>query len=116
MPYKPKHPCSYPACPELTHEQYCERHAKQEDRRYDRQRGTAHQRGYTSRWNRIRKLVLAEEPLCRRCKKEGRATVATVVHHIKPKELGGGDEPENLEPLCRKHHEEEHKAERWKGG
>lgn len=28
MPYKPKHPCSYPGCPKLTSERYCDEHKK----------------------------------------------------------------------------------------
>lgn len=26
MPYKPKKPCAYPNCPELTHDRFCEKH------------------------------------------------------------------------------------------
>lgn len=28
MPKKPKRPCSYPGCPELTDRRFCEEHAK----------------------------------------------------------------------------------------
>ena len=31
MPVKPASPCSHPGCPELTHERYCDAHAKAED-------------------------------------------------------------------------------------
>ena len=34
VPTKPKRPCSYPGCPNLTDGQYCEEHAKQMNRRY----------------------------------------------------------------------------------
>ena len=36
MPYKPKRPCSHPGCPELVDGRFCEAHAKQETRRYEK--------------------------------------------------------------------------------
>ena len=36
MPRKPKKPCSYPGCPELTDGRYCEKHQKQENARYEK--------------------------------------------------------------------------------
>ncbi len=36
MPYKPKKPCAYPNCPELTHERFCEKHRPQAAREYNR--------------------------------------------------------------------------------
>lgn len=36
----------------------------------------------TSRWQRIRTQQLGVEPLCQRCKREGRITAATVCHHM----------------------------------
>ena len=38
MPTKPKHPCAWPGCPELVEsgERYCEKHRRQEARRYER--------------------------------------------------------------------------------
>ena len=39
-----------------------------------------------SRWQRIRRHVLASEPLCQRCMSLGRVTAATVVHHNPPHE------------------------------
>lgn len=59
-----------------------------------------HKRGYGASWDKLRKIILADEPLCRTCTAEGRVTVATHVDHIKPKAKGGTDEPSNLQPLC----------------
>lgn len=102
MPYKPKKPCAHPGCPELVTGRFCEKHQKQDRQRYDQQRGTAAQRGYDARWRRLRAMVLAEEPLCRECLRQGRVTPATDVHHI------DGDarnmRRENLEPLCHECH------------
>jgi len=57
-------------------------------------------RGYDRRWRKLRLIVLREEPLCRMCQQIGRATLAMVVDHIKPKRLGGTDARDNLQPLC----------------
>lgn len=102
MPTKPKHPCNYPGCNQLTTERYCEKHKKQEQQRQDQQRGTATQRGYDANWRRIRRMILIEEPLCRECMKHGVIKPATDVHHI------DGDvstmNRDNLEPLCHECH------------
>lgn len=50
----------------------------------DRTRGSAHQRGYDSRWQRARLSFLADNPLCVECSKGGRIAEATVVDHVKP--------------------------------
>ena len=36
MPRKPKRPCSFPGCPNLTDGRFCEEHEKQENRRYEK--------------------------------------------------------------------------------
>lgn len=64
-------------------------------------RPTASSRGYDTTWQRLRLAVLADEPLCRRCRAEGRVTGAEVVDHITPI-VDGGDRLDraNLQPLC----------------
>ena len=84
MPYKPKRPCNHPGCPALTTERFCETHAKQYRQQQDRERGTAHERGYTARWRRAREWFLKQNPLCVECQKRGKLTPATVVDHIIP--------------------------------
>lgn len=62
----------------------------------------------TARWKRLRAEQLAREPLCRRCRREGRTAAATVVHHV---ERHDGDPvkfyTEDLESLCKRHHDGE---------
>ena len=108
MPVAAPKPCKYPGCGALTTGSYCEKHKGH----YDRARGTATQRGYSSRWRRIRAQKLAVNPLCERCEVEGKTRPATLVHHIdrNPK----NNRMENLESLCVQHHEEEHKHERFR--
>ena len=36
MPRKPKHPCGYPGCKELTDRRYCEKHEKLVNKQYER--------------------------------------------------------------------------------
>lgn len=52
MPHTPRHPCAQPVCPQFAPpgRRYCKVHAALE---YDRQRGTAAQRGYDWAWQRL---------------------------------------------------------------
>ncbi|MTC44317.1 HNH endonuclease [Providencia sp. wls1922] len=60
-----------------------------------------HERGYGSRWDKIRARVLhRDKHLCQECLKSGRPTEAKTVDHIKPKAHGGTDDDSNLQSLC----------------
>lgn len=110
VPSRPKKPCSYPGCPELVEAGQggrCEKHKRQEQRRYDKQRGTAAQRGYDARWQKARLSHLKANPLCVFCLKENRLTPATVVDHIVPHK---GDynlfwDKNNWQSLCKRCHD-----------
>ena len=109
MPYKPKHPCAYPGCPELieANETYCKKHKKLILEQYDRARPNARQRGYTRDWEKARRIYLREHPLCVECLKEGKTTPATVVDHIIPHK---GNKKlfwdiNNWQALCKYHHD-----------
>ena len=55
VPRKPKRPCSFPGCPNLTEGRFCEEHQKQENRRYEKyDRDPAVRRRYGRAWKRIR--------------------------------------------------------------
>jgi 5-methylcytosine-specific restriction protein A len=83
MPNKPLKPCNKAGCHELTRESYCEQH-KKEKHQYDKNRGTAAQRGYGAKWRKARKYYLSANPLCVKCREEDKLSVATVVDHITP--------------------------------
>lgn len=59
---------------------------QQRKRRHDDHRGSAASRGYDSRWRKVRKQVLTEEPLCMCELHQGKrdAPVSVVVDHIIP--------------------------------
>ena len=106
MPRKPKRPCSYPGCPELTSERYCSKHRKEIDNKYDKT-SRPFKKLYNSRWRNLRKQFLKEHPLCEECKREGVVTAAEVVDHIIPHK---GNEKlfwdeSNWQSLCKHHHD-----------
>ncbi len=74
--------------------------------KYDSQRGSAASRGYGRDWQRLRRLVLSEEPLCRECQKRGRVTLAVEVDHIVPirKAPERRLDQTNLQGLCKPCH------------
>ena len=98
MPAPAPHPCSEPGCPALVtgRVRSCAQHAGGRDR----WRGSAASRGYGAAWRKLRKRVLLEEPICRKCRK----VAATEVDHLVPREAGGSDERENLQGLCKPCH------------
>ncbi|WP_227254836.1 HNH endonuclease [Frigoriglobus tundricola] len=63
-------------------------------------RPSAHKRGYTRNWQRLRLMVLNDEPLCRHCAANGRDVAAEHVDHDVALEAGGTNDPSNLVPLC----------------
>ncbi|QQP93545.1 HNH endonuclease (plasmid) [Skermanella sp. TT6] len=73
----------------------------------DRHRGSAASRGYDGDWRRLRLAHIQSEPLCRRCKAEGRIVVADVVDHIVPISVDPDRrlDPSNLQSLCKHHHD-----------
>lgn len=71
---------------------------------------------HTQRWLRLRRRVLTEHPLCRRCADEGYVTAATEVHHLLPVEEAATlrekerlmFDPSNLRALCHACHVRTH--------
>lgn len=85
----------------------CPAHKAIERKQFDRERGSAHERGYTSAWQRARLGWLRNHPLCVQCERVGTVEVATVVDHIVPHR---GDkalfwDSNNWQSLCKLHHD-----------
>jgi 5-methylcytosine-specific restriction protein A len=105
MPRKPKRPCSFPGCPELTDGRYCDMHQRQVDAYYNKyERDPQTRKRYGRRWKRIRDRYISEHPLCEECQKYGRLTPAEEVHHIIPLSKGGTNADSNLMSLCKQCH------------
>ena len=114
MPRKPKRPCSYPGCPNLTDGQYCKEHEAAARRQYNKyERSADVNKKYGRAWKRIRDRYAAAHPLCEMCLKEGKTTIAEDVHHIES--FMSTDDPmrrmalaydyENLMSICKMHHQ-----------
>lgn len=62
----------------------------------------------TTRWKKVRKYVLTQEPLCRECLFGNKVRPATIVDHIVPISEESSDELkfglDNLQPICDYHH------------
>jgi 5-methylcytosine-specific restriction protein A len=81
MPVAPPKPCTSPGCGAFALANgRCAAHNRQAERR----RGTSTERGYDATWRRLRLIVLAEEPLCRRCLERGLIVASREVDHIIP--------------------------------
>lgn len=116
MPRKPKRPCSYPGCPNLTEGRFCEEHRLQEQKNYNRyRRDPETARRYGNHWQRIRNAYARRHPLCEDCLAEGRTTPMEQVHHILPLREGGANDWENLRSLCAACHARTHasRGDRW---
>lgn len=88
MPSKSLRFCAHRGCPNLTAERYCPEHASDQldnAKRYDKQRGTANQRGYKWRWQQASKafLLLPGNQICM-LHLHGCTLIARCVDHIDP--------------------------------
>lgn len=80
----------------------CPAHQATVRKQHDEVRGTSAQRGYDSRWRKVRASYLRSHPTCAACAQHGRLTAASVVDHIVPHR---GDRAlfwsyENWQALC----------------
>lgn len=116
LPRKPKRPCSYPGCPNLTDGRFCEKHQRQENRRYEKyDRDPAVKKRYGRSWRKIRDSYAKEHPFCEECFRKGIMIAVEEVHHIKPLSEGGTNNKENLISLCKSCHARVHakRGDRW---
>lgn len=101
MPRKPKRPCSFSGCKELTDGRFCEEHQKLSEQHYNKyQRDPETRKRYGWAWKRIRDCYIKAHPLCEICQKNGKLTPAQEVHHIKPLAKGGNHDEDNIMALC----------------
>ena len=84
---------------------------------YEKTRLSSHDRGYNTKWQRVRLSYLKAHPLCVQCQAEDVVEPATEVDHIIPhkgnKKLFWDNS--NWQPLCKRHHSEKTSTEgRWR--
>ena len=113
MPFKPKKPCKYPGCKNLTENRFCTEHSRLMMKEYNEHyRNRQTQEIYASdEWTRVREEHMVNYPFCQVCKRYGRLVKATEVHHIIPLADGGSNRHNNLLSLCHRCHMKLH-AER----
>lgn len=107
---KPKRLCKAPGCRNLVPVgtgALCEEHGQEYQRKVENRRQSSYDRGYNTRWRKVRKMFLTRNPLCVSCLKEHqRETLATVVDHIVP-HRGDYDlfwDESNWQSLCARCH------------
>lgn len=116
MPSKPFRPCKHTGCIELTRDGYCPVHKPAEAAR--RLSANWHRFYDKPIWkHKLRPQQLIKEPYCRLCAGEGYKVKATTVDHITPHR---GDwelfiDANNLQSLCKRHHDIKTQEERRAG-
>lgn len=93
MPIRPLRPCASPGCGELVASGACTQHRLQRERR----RGSAAKRGYGTRHQRQRKIILARDPICRGCQ---RAESTIDDHIVRIQDGGSATDDQNQQGLC----------------
>lgn len=110
MPNASPKPCRHLGCGKLVADGgWCEEHKRDSNanRFADTHRGSRHDRGYGTAWDKLRLFILKRDNgLCQPCIKQGRVTRATQVDHIVQKKSGGTDEESNLQAICSECHKQ----------
>lgn len=118
MPNAAAKPCRHAGCAALVRDGsgYCERHQSERSigKFADERRGSRHERGYGTEWDKKRKSILRRDKgLCQPCLKTGRPKPAKQVDHITNKaeaQLKGWtqaqiDDDSNLQSICNECHQ-----------
>lgn len=105
MPISASRPCRHQGCGQLVADGsgYCAAHKRDRNagRFADTHRGSRHERGYGTAWDKLRLFILKRDNgLCRPCIRQGVVTRATQVDHIVQKKDGGSDDEANLQAIC----------------
>lgn len=125
MPMRPGHAC-VPGCPAIVPagQRRCPVHRRKQQRTEDARRGSRHERGYGTAWEKLRKSwfstvipalgrppvlcgdrLAGPSPIDSRCVAEGRTTQGRVLDHIVRRERNGPDTFENFQTLCDHDHD-----------
>lgn len=121
MPQRAGSACTRPGCAGIVRAGVCSAcgprarhyHSEQDDRR-----GTSTQRGYDAKWQRVRAIVMAAQPLCAHCAERGLTVLAVDIHHVIPIRVDAGRRLDlsNLVGLCRSCHAQAEESARSQAG
>ena len=111
---RPKRTCAEPGCPTLVSKGHCLRHNRNRELREGRAPRQAEQREimrmYDKRWRKLRKIILARDPICKICDE----APSTQVDHIvprRPDQHAADVTEEELQGLCKPCHSSKTRAE-----
>ncbi len=106
-------PCLEPGCPVLVQRGRCEKHRREEQRRYNARRPSPARQGYGRDWSEASRRYRAAHPICENCgQRKSRLT-----DHIVPIKHGGARmDPQNWQALCSHCHESKKARERRGSG
>jgi 5-methylcytosine-specific restriction protein A len=117
MPKAAPRPCTAPGCSALVYGggSRCAAHPH-ETSFASKRRGSRHERGYGTDWDKLRLQVLQRDAyVCQPHLREGLVHTGRIVDHIKNKAEGGTDDPSNLETVCDDYSREKTQAEAVRG-
>lgn len=124
MPVSAPKPCAHHGCGKLVSDgRYCPDHKRAAPGSFaDKDRGTRHQRGYGTNWEKLRLAILRRDNgLCQEClrngvlKAVGDKPYSAFCDHIVPQAEGGTDDESNLQMLCRACHTAKTDKEKLRG-
>ncbi len=124
MPISAPRACKHPGCSALVRgARYCAAHKPAPVGSFaDPSRGSRHERGYGSEWDKRRERILVRDKgLCQECLRQGIVTAVghrpytAYCDHIIPKAEGGTDDDDNLQTLCRTCHKAKTDDEKARG-
>jgi 5-methylcytosine-specific restriction protein A len=118
MPNAAPKPCLQPGCRALVRDgtSRCPDHKTVAGSFADKRRGSRHERGYGTAWDKTRARILKRDAgLCQPSLRHGLVVQATAVDHKVPKARGGTDDDSNLQAIGAKAHAAKTAAERLSG-
>jgi 5-methylcytosine-specific restriction protein A len=105
---RPKRTCAESGCPTLVTKGYCLRHNR--NRRLRESRESSSERTYDERWKKLRKIVLARDPICKICNKAPSKEVDHIIPRL-PTQHAADVTEEELQGLCKPCHSKKTRAE-----
>lgn len=113
MPRRAFRVCQHPGCGALCGGRFCDKHLAQPTspaKQFDLARGSSAARGYDRWWRKLSALILHRDPICKIAKLctsdyPGQLPAPSqCADHIKPRNQGGDNSPENLQGACYRCH------------